>query len=361
MLVVPRRLAALAVLGSLVLLVTACSWRASGTRPTWEHDNPIEPLPALPAGFEGRWDRLSSPPTPERVRLGRWLFYDFRLSADGTVSCGTCHRPDQAFSQTEPVSTGVFGRRGTRKSQGFANQAWASTPHLFWDGRVASFEAQAILPLTTAHEMGLTADELVAIVDGIAGYRPYFREAFGDEDVTVDRIVQAIADYEKTRLSGNSPWDRWQHRGEQRAVDERVRRGHELFFGQAACQPCHMGPNFTDGGFHNIGVGWDAETGRFSDEGRFVVTGEDVDRGAFKTPSLRDVSKRAPYMHDGSVATLREVVELYNRGGVPNPHLSGKIFPLGLTDADIEALVAFMRALDSGLPPEAPPVSFPPS
>jgi cytochrome c peroxidase len=343
-----------------LLLVGACAWRASEDRPPWEVDNPLERLPGLPLGFEGRWDQLPVPPTPERVRLGRWLFYDFRLSADGTVSCGTCHRPDQGFSQTEPVSTGVFNRRGTRKSPGFANHAWAAMPHLFWDGRVDSLEAQALQPVTTAHEMGLTLDELVAIVDGVAGYRPYFREAFGDERITAERIAQALADYERTRLSGNSAWDRWRHRGDGRAVSDEVKRGHELFFGQAACQPCHMGPNFTDGGFHNIGVGWDPATRSFADEGRAKVTGRDADRGAFKTPSLRDVSRRAPYMHDGSVETLRDTVELYNRGGHQNPHLSAKVFPLGLTDADIDALVAFMRALDSGLPPEVPPTVFPP-
>lgn len=345
----------------LLPFAAACARHGSVERPAWELDNPLEPLQRVPLGFDRSWAQLPVPPTPERVRLGRWLFHDGRLSADGTVSCGTCHRPDQGFSQTDPVSTGVFNRRGTRKSQGFANHVWSPLPHLFWDGRVDTLEAQVVQPVTTPHEMGLTLDELVAIVERIDGYRPYFREAFGDELVTVDRIAHAIADYERTRLSGDSPWDRWHYGGDERAVSEEVKRGHALFAGKAACQTCHMGPNLTDGAFHNVGIGWSPDTQTFADDGRFVVTGEDVDRGAFKTPSLRDVSKRAPYMHDGSIETLRETVELYNRGGNPNPHLSGKIFPLGLTDEEIDALVAFMRALDSGLPPEPLLTVFPPS
>jgi cytochrome c peroxidase len=200
---------------------------------------------------------------------------------------------------------------------------------------------------------------LVTILEGIPGYRPYFAEAFGDERITPERVAHALADYERTRLAGNSAWDRWRASPDRAAVDEEVRDGHTLFFGKAACSPCHLGENFTDGLFHNLGVGWDAGAGRMTDEGRFTISGQEADRGAFKTPTLRDVSRHGPFMHDGSIRTLREVVEFYNRGGNPNPWLSAKVFPLGLTDPEIDALVAFMKALDSDLPPETPPSTFP--
>jgi cytochrome c peroxidase len=340
------------------LAIAACA-SCGPAGPEWERDNPLRPLPAPPLGIRASLAELPDPPTPARVRLGRWLFYDARLSADGTVSCGTCHRPDQGFSQTERVSTGVLGKLGTRKSPSFVNQAWTLYPHFFWDGRAASLEEQALGPITNPVEMGLTHERLVALLEGIPAYAPYFTEAFGDDRITKERVAKAIADYERTRMAGNSAWDRWQIGGETDTVSEQAKQGHALFFGKAACNQCHLGENFTDSRFHNVGVGWDAKTRTFADEGRHTVTGQDVDRGAFKTPTLRDVTTHAPYMHDGSVGTLREAVELYNRGGTKNPWLSAKIFPLGLTDAEIDALVAFMRALDSDVPPEVPPTSFP--
>jgi cytochrome c peroxidase len=339
-------------------LVAACSWRGL-PGPEWEAENPLVDLPNPPLGVDSRLTDLPEPPTPERVRLGRWLFYDSRLSADGTVSCGTCHRPDQGFSQTERVSTGIFHRRGTRKSPSFVNQAWTAYPHFFWDGRAASFEEQALGPIENPVEMGLTRERMVEVLEGIPGYRPYFVEAFGDVSITADRVARAIADYERTRFAGNSPWDRWRRNGETSAVTPQARLGHEVFHGKGACNQCHQGENLTDSRFHNVGVGWNASTRSFADTGRFAVTGQDVDRGAFKTPTLRDVTRHAPYMHDGSIATLREVVELYNRGGTKNPWLSAKIFPLGLTDEEMNALVAFMEALDSDIPPEIPPARFP--
>jgi cytochrome c peroxidase len=160
-------------------------------------------------------------------------------------------------------------------------------------------------------------------------------------------------------MSGNSPWDRWRRNRDQKAVDDQVKEGHELFFGKAQCNQCHLGNNFTDSRFHNIGVGWDPRTRTFKDEGRYVVTRDRADHGAFKTPTLRDVTRHAPYMHDGSVATLREAVELYNRGGERNPYLDPKITPLHLTAAEVDALVAFMRALDGEGYMDAPPARFP--
>lgn len=325
----------------------------------WEVANPLLPLPEPPLGIESRLTELPDPPTPERVRLGRWLFYDARLSADGTVSCATCHHPENAFSESTPVSTGIGGQKGGRKAPSFVNQAWTVYPHFFWDGRSFSLEDQALGPVQNPIEMGNTLQAMIVTLQGSDNYARYFEEAFGTGEITPDRVAKAIADYERTRMSGNSAWDRWKHGGDEAAVSELVKRGDELFLGKATCNKCHLGQNFTDSRFHNLGIGWDSESQTLADEGRYVVSEEEEDRGAFKTPTLRDVSKHAPYMHDGSLATLREVVEHYNQGGIPNPYLSPRIQPLKLTEAEIDALVAFMEALDGEGYQDRTPTSFP--
>jgi cytochrome c peroxidase len=341
--------------GAMLLLAFA----ACGAPPPWEAANPLVPLPSPPLGADIDFAALPQPPTPERVRLGRWLFYDTRLSADGTVSCATCHRPEHAFSEPLPVSTGIKGQKGARKAPTFINQAVTVYPHFFWDGRAGSLEEQALGPIANPLEMGNTHEAMLASLSAIEGYAPYFEQAFGTPAITADRVARAIADYERTRMSGNSPWDRWRRLRDESAVPDEVKQGHELFFGKAGCNQCHLGSNFTDSTFHNVGVGWNPETKRFADEGRYVVTKQPDDRGAFKTPTLREVSRRAPYMHDGSIATLREVVELYNRGGEKNPFLDPKIEPLHLTAAEVDALVAFMQALDGEGYQDTPPSSFP--
>jgi cytochrome c peroxidase len=336
----------------------------------WGRANPVVPIadPPLGIGTEKeplpKLTELSDPPTPERVRLGRWLFFDKRLSADNTISCATCHQPEHAFSETTPVSTGIAGQQGGRKAPSFTNLAWAVLPHFFWDGRAASLEEQAGGPMINPIEMGSEShDVVVAKIAAIDGYRPYFHESFGDDEITIDRITKAIADYERTRMSGNSPWDRWRA-GDPDAVSEDVKKGHKLFFGNAFCNNCHLGPNLTDSQFHNLGVGWDPETQAFADEGRFVVSKVESDKGAFKTPSLRDVSKRPPYMHDGSIKTLVEVVKLYQKGGEPNPYLDRKIDrryaeQLDLSDDQIMQLVEFMRSLDGEGYQDTAPIEFP--
>lgn len=346
-------------------LVAACQHAP----PQWEVDNPIAPIPMAPLGTNIDLSTLPTPPTPERVRLGRWLFYDTRLSADGTVSCATCHQPQHAFSMREPVATGIRGQKGTRKSPTIINRAATLSPFFFWDGRAASLEDQALGPVANPIEMGNTHSDMIETLSRTEGYKPYFAQAFGTTEITKERVAWAIADYERTRMSGNSPYDRWRRLKDQTAVSAAVKLGHDLFFDKAGCSQCHVsGNNFTDTTFHNIGIGWNAATKTFSDEGRYAVTKgavnegvADSDRGAFKTPTLRDVTRHPPYMHDGSIATLREVVEYYNRGGNKNPYLDPKMpkGTLGLTPAEVDALVAMMEALDGEGYADTPPATFP--
>jgi cytochrome c peroxidase len=365
------------VAAGLTLVVLGCSSpsQEASVAPVWEEENPVKPIPAGPLGTEIDLEQLGDPrpgqigtlpPTPERVRLGRWLFYDRRLSADGTVSCGTCHRPEHAFSEPTPVSTGIRGQKGARKAPTFINQAVTIYPHFFWDGRAGSLEDQVLGPIANPAEMGNSHTSMIETLSRVRGYLPYFEEAFGTAEITKERVAKAIADYERTRMSGNSPWDRWRYNRDQSAVSDQVKQGHELFFGKAQCVQCHLGHNFTDSRFHNIGVGWDPRTGTFKDEGRWIVSKNEIeqqfgeaDRGSFKTPTLREVTKRAPYMHDGSLATLRDVVELYNRGGNKNPYLDRKIAPRGLTDAEVDALVAFLGALEGEGYFDTAPTTFP--
>jgi cytochrome c peroxidase len=336
----------------------------------WESANPVVPIPDPPLGIGGeknppaKLTDLENPPKPERVRLGRWLFFDNRLSADNTISCATCHRPENAFSEPTPVSTGIRGQKGGRKAPFITNMAWATLPHFFWDGRATSLEDQAGGPMINPIEMG-NKDHKVVVekIAGIKGYAKYFKEAFGTEEVTIERITQAIADYERTRMSGNSAWDKFVA-GDQSALSAEAQKGRRLFFGDGFCNNCHKGPNLTDSDFHNLGVGWDPEKKVFADLGRYDATKEEKDRGAFKTPGLRDVSKHAPYMHDGSIETLAEVVELYSKGGTPNPQLDRKIDRrfaerLDFSKAQINQLVAFMESLDGEGYQDKAPTAFP--
>jgi cytochrome c peroxidase len=327
--------------------------------PAWEAENPLRPLPGAPLGTDIQLAALTNAPTPERVRLGRWLFYDKRLSKDGNIACATCHRPENAFSEPTPTSAGINGQKGGRKAPSFINMAVTLYPNFFWDGRAGSLEEQALGPIANPIEMGNTHDGMLQTIDRIAGYKPYFRAAFGSDTITKDAVAKAIADYERTRMSGNSSWDKWRYNKDESAVTPQVKLGHDLFFDKAGCNQCHLGNNFTDSLFHNIGVGWDPATKTFKDDGRFAISKKPEDLGAFKTPTLRDVTKHAPYMHDGSVATLKDVVEIYNRGGEKNPRLDPKIKPLKLTTEEVDALVAFMQALDGEGYQDVVPTTFP--
>lgn len=323
-----------------------------------EAANPLLPLPMPPLGIDRLGD-LPSPPTPERVRLGRWLFYDSRLSADGTVSCATCHVPERAFSNTTRVAIGAGGHAGVRKTPSVINAASALVRNRFgWDGRATSLEEQSLRPIANPTEMGSTASQMVWTLSRIADYAPYFQRAFGERAITSARVASALADYQRTRMSGNSAWDRWQ-RGDARALSAAARRGWDLFTGDAQCSRCHFGPNLTDSAFHNLGLGWDALSERYMDEGRGAITRRPGDRGAFKTPTLRDVARHPPYMHDGSLRDLREVVLFYERGGIRNPHIDTQIRPLDLSADDVDALVAFLEALNGEGFMDRAPTAFP--
>jgi cytochrome c peroxidase len=347
----------------------ACSGQASADASLLEADNPIRPIPDAPLGSGIVLQLSSEPPTPARVRLGRWLFFEHRLSSDGTVACASCHQPEYGFSQATPVATGVGGHRGRRKVPPILNLA--TTFHVnfkqkpqatfFWDGRATSLEGQALQPVVNPDEMGSTDAAMLKTLSRIDGYHRYFEQAFGDSRITRERVARALADYERTRVSGNSPFDRWHSGHDATALSDGAKRGYELFTGKGECAHCHAPPLF-GGGFHNTGIGWDRATHTFADQGRHLITKGTIDEdwpGTFKAPTLREVARRAPYMHDGSIHTLREVVEYYNRGANPNPWLSAFIHPLGLTPAEMDDLVAFLEALNGEGWQDRGPTRFP--
>jgi len=349
---------------SLLLAGTVAACAGAPTLIELDADNSLRELPDELLGFDIGVSQQASAPDAAKARLGRWLFFDPILSGDDTISCSTCHQPEFGFSEPTPTSTGIDGQVGGRKAPSFINAVFAFYPETFWDGRASGLEDQAKGPIINPIEMGTTHDVVVEKVAAIANYRHYFAEAFGDDEVNIDRIAEAIADYERTRVSGNSRYDRWVDADEDEPgyvspLSEQEVLGNDLFFGKALCATCHVGAAFTDSKYHNLGVGWDADKNELADIGRFEVTGEEVDRGAFKTPGLRETTLHAPYMHDGSIATLREVMEHYNMGGIANPSLSPKMKPLDLTDAEIDALVAFMGALEGEGWQDTAPKHFP--
>lgn len=314
---------------------------------------------ALPLGLQkdAAYVPGANPMSTAKIALGRHLYFDTRLSRDDTVSCATCHDPGHGFAEPRKTSTGVGGKVGGRNAPTVINRLFSSDQ--FWDGRAADLEAQAKGPITNPIEMAMDSEAaVIRKVSAIAGYREEFRQAFGTDEVTMDRIAQAIAAYERTVVSGDSPYDRYQA-GDGKALTAQQARGLALFNGKANCVTCHASFNFTDENYHNLGVGWDESKKALADVGRAKVTNAAGDTGAFKTPTLRNVARTAPYMHDGSEETLRDVVVLYNRGGNANPNLSPKMKPLGLTDAEIADLVAFLDALTGEVTAEGRPADFP--
>ena len=316
--------------------------------------------PATAAGFKVplglqpiRWPK-ENPYSPAKWELGRALYFDKRLSADNTVSCATCHSPKLAFTDQQPNSSGIRGQRGGRSAPTVINRAYAQAQ--FWDGRAGSLEEQAVGPMQNPIEMGSTHDGIVANLKKIAGYRAMFKAAFATEEITIDQAGKAIATFERTVLSGNSAYDKYKA-GNKAAMSASQVRGMDVFVNKAKCDQCHEGLNFTLNAFHNLGVGTDKPN---PDEGRFIVTKRAADWGAFKTPTLRDIANTAPYMHDGSLKTLEEVVDFYDKGGVANKNLDEKLKELKLTPQDKKDLVEFMKALSGeGWQQWTEPKSFP--
>ncbi len=281
-----------------------------------------------------------NPLTKEKVELGKLLFFDKRLSKNNTIACASCHMPSLAFTDGQPVSTGVHRLQGGRSAPAAINRIFSRLQ--FWDGRAETLEDQSTGPFVSPVEHGFAHhDELVAKLNTIQGYQEMFQKVF-QGPITKKRVGQAIASFQRTILSGNSPYDRFDFGGKEKAISPAAQRGLTLFLKKARCTRCHSGFNFTDEKFHNLGIDWD---GAHIDLGRFTVSKNPEDIGAFKTPTLREISRTAPYMHDGRFATLRQVVDFYNAGGIKNPHQDNTIIPLNLTDQEKEDLVEFLQAL----------------
>ncbi len=327
-----------------------------------------------------------NPQTPEKIALGERLFRDVRFSSTGTVACAKCHVPEEAFTDSPlTVSEGVNGLTGTRNAPTVLNAAYNRTQ--FWDGRSPDLEDQAMHPFLNPVEMAVPSyDVMLDVIRADREYARAFRNVFGvrAEDITMREVTQAIAAFERTQIYGDSPFDRWYFGGDESAISEQAKRGFDVFLKQGRCVSCHTIEQdhalFTDHRFHNVGIGMDriearapelaraflvaksqgidVDTAVLTDPdtshlGRFAVTNDISEIGAFKTPTLRNVAVTPPYMHDGSLATLREVVEHYNNGGVTpadapvSAFISGGIRPLELTEQQIDDLVAFMETLTS--------------
>jgi cytochrome c peroxidase len=290
----------------------------------------------VPLGLKKVRHPRNNPPTEAKIALGRQLYFDPRLSIDNTISCASCHDPGKGWSNDDRFATGVDNQIGGRSAPTIINTAY--NRFQFWDGRAGSLEEQALGPVQNPIEMAMPSmDVVVEKLNRIDGYREQFQDVFGT-DVTEEGIAQAIAAYERTVLSGDAPYDRFKA-GDEDALSEAAQRGMDLFFGKAQCSGCHVGSNFTDNAFHNIGIGMDAEE---PDPGRFAISGLRGDTGSFKTPTLREIASTAPYMHDGSLETLEAVVEHYDKGGIPNPYLDEQIFELELTEQQKADLVTFL-------------------
>ena len=296
-----------------------------------------------------------NPLTAKKVELGRLLFFDKRLSKNNTIACASCHIPALAFTDGQPVSTGIHRLQGGRSAPASINRVFSKAQ--FWDGRAATLDDQSVGPLVSPVEHGfINHDEMVKKLKGIEGYRRLFKDAFGG-DITTEAVGKAIASFQRTILSGNSPADRFDVGGDQQALAEDAQRGLALFRAKARCTRCHSGFNFSDEKFHNLGIGWDTNT---VDLGRYMETKNPEDIGAFKTPTLREISRTAPYMHDGRFATLEDVVNFYNQGGIKNPHQDNTIIPLELTADEQHDLVAFLRSLSGeGWQQITAPTQFP--
>ncbi len=283
---------------------------------------------------------VENPLTTAKIELGRKLFFDEWLSRDGTISCASCHHPDKAFTDGRALPVGIDGQSGRRNVPSLLNSAYGKS--MFWDGRAASLEKQALHPLTSPAEMGNTLEAVLARVRENPAYRRLSEAAFGTAAMTPGQIAQALASFQRTLVAGNSPYDRQLLTRDDSVLSEEARRGFALFRGKARCAHCHEGPLFTDQKFHNTGVNWGKKP---MDLGRYEHTGKEDDKGKFKTPTLRNLLLTAPYMHDGSLKTLDAVIDFYDRGGSAHPNLDPSIKSLSLSGQEKTNLVSFLRAL----------------
>ncbi len=297
---------------------------------------------------------VDNPQTAAKILLGKKLYFDTRLSKDNTISCASCHSPALGWSDAGPTSTGIDNQKGGRRAPPVSNSAYS--PLQFWDGRAPSLEEQAKGPVANPIEMGNTHEVMIRSLNDIPGYVEEFKAVFGTTPVTVDQVAQAIAAYERTIVTTDSPFDRYV-RGNDDALTPLEKKGLEIFNGKGHCTACHWGSNFSDGRFHNLGV--KPAAGEKPDEGRYAVTKNANDMGAFKTPTVRDAAARPPYMHNGTEKTLEDVMALYHRGGGDDDdNLDPLMVPLGLSQKEVKALVAFvkraMTSLNSSVANEQP-------
>lgn len=295
-----------------------------------------------------------NPPTAETIALGRRLYYDASLSADNTVSCATCHDPAKGFTDNKPVSNGVQNKTGTRSSPTVINSAYNTLQ--FWDGRAPSLEKQAEGPIANPVEMAYSLSGAVDRLNHDASYREQFKQAWGTDQITIDMVTKSIATFERTVLSGNSPFDRFYYGGDKKALSASAQRGLKVFQDpkRGNCAVCHTIEGkyalFTDNKFHNIGMGADLQ-GQFTDTGRYSQTKNDAEMGAFKTPTLRNIAQTAPYMHDGTLLDLKAVIDHYIGGGNSNPHLDKQIHVLDFLSGQERAdLQEFLKSLTGELP-----------
>jgi cytochrome c peroxidase len=344
----------------------------------------LEPLEvSLPLGLSLGANQITglteNPLTRAKIELGRQLYFDGRLSSDGTISCASCHDPQQGYAAHTQFGIGVGGQMGNRNSPVSFNRIVSGAQ--FWDGRAASLEEQAKGPIANPIEMANTHEAAIETISQIEGYRVQFDAVFGPDSINIDNVAKAIASFERTIVTGPAPYDYYavlepflkqfpseedrealkedapevyasyvQAKADSEAhpLSESAIRGKEIFFtDKGNCTACHVGANFTDEKYHNLGVGMDADS---PDLGRFAVSQDEKDQGAFKTPTVRNVELTAPYMHDGSQKTLEEVIDWYAKGGHPNPHLSEKMKKLELTDQDKADLLAFLKSLTGAFP-----------
>jgi cytochrome c peroxidase len=333
---------------ALVLSIIGCQ-SPSNSRPIGTAI-PIHPplgLPHVPIPAE-------NPPTAQTIALGRMLFYDPRLSVNDSIACASCHNPAQDFTDGTKLSRGAMGKSGLRNAPTILNAAYL--PLQFWDGRAPSLEAQAVSPIEDPIEMNQPHDVSVSKLARDQRYKVLFNDAFGPGGVTLPRIENSLASFERTLLSGDSPFDRYQFGGDKSALTPAQIRGLAVFTDPATgnCAACHtIGKTyalFTDGKAHNIGVGASSD-GIFDDLGRYRQTNVAADKGAFITPTLRNVANTGPYMHNGSLKTLKDVVDFYAGHGNSNPNLDNRIPGILLSSRDREDLVEFLKSLSGPLPP----------